>query len=555
MTKPSRKRSSQDDKIVHLSPVPSKDRPLSRLARRYGELERTELLPEVLSYSLYGLLALLLCALAWTVFAHVEVVAVAPAKLIPTGHVKVIQPDIDGVIESIAVAEGQRVATGTVLAILEPSRSRAELDKRDAGLNIARSDVDTMARAKAGMEAALANPGIPPLQFVDVDGSARAVAELNSAYVQLREAELDSKIIRGFDSDKASLSTQSVSLSEQKNLQQTALGERSEERKSRLAQKRLELDQLRKSLESAKVELGQAKLIFDATTQQEESFRCVFQQGAVSRVDYLKIVKEVQRARRDVTRQESVVEELTKEIGIAECQLRERTADDKATTLEKRAQIKSLDFEMGKLGALKRDLTRKHALALTSFQTARSRTSALLTRLTAALDERRQKLREAEAHLRLADRDLSATQIVSPVSGTVTGIRLRGKGHVVRRGEKLMSVVPEGAALVFDAVVANKDAGFVEAGQDVKIKLTAYPFEDFGVLNGKVTHVEATSESANSSYFVAKVVPTQQFIMVRGEKRPLVSGMTASCEIVTRNRPVVNILFEPLRRMQESRWQ
>jgi len=555
MNKPSRKRSSEDDKIVHLSPVPSKGRPLSRLARRYGELERTELLPEVLSYSLYALLALLLCALAWTAFARVEVVAVAPAKLIPTGHVKLIQPDIDGVIESIPVSEGQKVGTGTVLAVLEPSRSQAELDKRDAGLNIARHDVDTMARAQSDLEASLANPGVAPLQSVDVEGSARTISDLNTAYVQLREAELDSKIVSGFDSDKGSLSTQSLSLSEQKNLQQTALGERSEERKSKLAQKRLELEQLRKALESAKVELGQAKLIFDATTQQEESFRGVFQQGAVSRVDYLNIVKEVERSRRDVTRQESVVEELTKEIGIAEFQLRERIADDKAATLEKKAQIKSLDFEMGKLGTLKRDLTRKHALALASFQTARARTSALLARLTASLDERRQRLREAEAHLRLADRDLSATRIMSPVSGTVTGIRLRGKGHVVKRGEKLMSVVPEGAALVFDAVVANKDAGFVEAGQDVKIKLTAFPFEDFGVLEGKVTHVEATSESSNSSFFVAKVEPKQQFITVRGEKRPLVSGMTASCEIVTRNRPVMNILFEPFRRMQETRWQ
>lgn len=555
MNKSNRKRSSEDDKIVHLSPVPSKGRPLSRLARRYGELERTELLPEVLSYSLYGLIALLVCAFAWAVFAHVEVVAVAPAKLIPTGHVKVIQPDIDGVIESIPVSEGQKVETGTVLAVLEPSRSKAELDKRDAGLNIARQEVDTMSRAKADMAAALSNPGLPPLESVDVEGSAQSVSELNTAYVQLREAELDSRLLSGFDSDKSSLSAQSASLSQQKQLQQNALGERAEERKSKLSQKKLEVEQLKKSLESAKTELGQAKLIFDATTQQEESFRGVFQQGAVSRVDYLNIVKEVERSRRDVTRQEAVVQDLTKEIGIAEYQLKERISEDKAATLEKKAQIKSLDFEMGKVGVLRRDLARRKAMALTAFQTARARTTALLARLTTTLDERKQKLREAEAHLKLADRDLSATQIESPVSGTVTGIRLRGKGHVVKRGEKLMSVVPEGAQLVFDAVVANKDAGFVEAGQDVKIKLTAFPFEDFGVVEGKVTHVEATSESANSPYFVAKVAPKQQFIMVRGEKRPLVSGMTASCEIVTRNRPVMNILFEPLRRMQETRWQ
>ena len=164
-------------------------------------------------------------------------------------------------------------------------------------------------------------------------------------------------------------------------------------------------------------------------------------------------------------------------------------------------------------------------------------------------------LREADAHLKIAGRDYDATKIESPVSGTVTGIKLRGKGHVVKRGDRLMTVIPEGAPLSFEAAVANKDAGFVEPGQDVKIKLSAYPFEDFGVLNGTVSHVEATAESSNNPVFVAKIEPANQYISVRGTKRPLVSGMTASCEIVTRKRPVLNILFEPFTKLKETRWQ
>ncbi len=554
MQKPNRSRSAKNDKIVHLSPVSSDGQPMSRLGKRYGELERTELLPEVLGYSLYGLLALLIVGVIWAFFANVEVVASAPGRLIPSGHVKMIQPDIDGVVESIPVKEGDKVKAGAVLAVLEPARSKDEVEKRDAEATIARQQLVGMQSAKLALEAAIANPAVTPLDQADIEGSAQVVSDLNTAYVHLREAELDSRILSAMGSERTALTTQTLSLAEQKVLHQNALQERASERLSQLAQKRIEIDQLKQSLLSAKTELSQAQAIFTATTQQEESFRQVFQAGAVSRVDYLNIVKEVERARRDVTRQESIIQELSKKIAIGENQLVEMNAGDRASTFEKKAHIKDLDVQLGKVGVSSRELQRKHTLASASFQAARSRAKALLQKISLNVAEKQQKLRESEAHLRIAGIDYSATQIKSPVSGTVTGIRLRGKGHVVKRGERLMSVVPDDAPLAFEASVANKDAGFIEAGQDAKIKLTAYPFEDFGVLNGKVSHIEATSESIANPVFVAKIVPESQSIMVRGEKRPLVSGMTATCEIVTRKKTVLNILFEPLKRMQETKW-
>ncbi len=555
MQKPKRSGSGIDNKIIHLSPVPSKDQPMSRISRRYGELERTELLPELLSYALYGLIALLLCAVVWAAIANVEVVAVAPARVIPSGDVKVVQPDIDGVIETITVKEGQKVAAGDVLAILEPSRSRAEVEKRDAAVAMVRQQMGGLTKAKLNLESALANPGLSPVDGVDIDGSAAAIAELNRAYVHLREAELDNQILSGVESDKSAIGVQSTSLTEQKLLRLNASQERSAERKSKIAQKKSEIEQFKKSLESAKQELSQIQVILNATVQQEESFRQVFQAGAVSRIDYLNMLKEVERTRREVTQQNTAIQELTKSVQIAEAQLKELISSDRASTLEKAAEIKNLDFEMGKVGVLKRELARKQSLARADYKSANSKAKALLERVSLNIEEKQQMLREADAHLRIAGRDYDATKIESPVSGTVTGIKLRGKGHVVKRGDRLMTVIPEGAPLSFEAAVANKDAGFVEPGQDVKIKLSAYPFEDFGVLNGRVSHVEATAESSNNPVFVAKIEPANQYISVRGTKRPLVSGMTASCEIVTRKRPVLNILFEPFTKLKETRWQ
>lgn len=81
-------------------------------------------------------------ALAWSFIGHLDVVAVAPGKIQPTGRVKVIQPIETGKVVAVAVENGSRVAAGAVLI---------ELDGREA-----RSDVAALTAALASFEAEVA---------------------------------------------------------------------------------------------------------------------------------------------------------------------------------------------------------------------------------------------------------------------------------------------------------------------------------------------------------------------------------------------------------------
>ncbi|GAM97825.1 RTX toxin transporter [alpha proteobacterium U9-1i] len=47
-------------------------------------------------------------------------------------------------------------------------------------------------------------------------------------------------------------------------------------------------------------------------------------------------------------------------------------------------------------------------------------------------------------------------------------------------------IVPEGTTFVVEAQVLNRDAGFVREGQDVRVKLEAFPFTRYGVLDGRL---------------------------------------------------------------------
>lgn len=100
--------------------------------------EENEFLPAVLEVTetppspiarimLWSLMAILALGLLWTIFGHVDEVAVATGKVIPTGQVKVIQTQYSGVVKSINVKDGQMVKQGEVLVELDNTVSAADL--------------------------------------------------------------------------------------------------------------------------------------------------------------------------------------------------------------------------------------------------------------------------------------------------------------------------------------------------------------------------------------------------------------------------------------------
>ncbi len=84
------------------------------------------------------------------VFGKLDVVAVAPGKLVPNARVKIVQPAITGVVRNIMVRDGMRVVAGQVLMDLDPTQAQADTSKATA----TRLDAElTVARAQAVLEA------------------------------------------------------------------------------------------------------------------------------------------------------------------------------------------------------------------------------------------------------------------------------------------------------------------------------------------------------------------------------------------------------------------
>src|SRR5690606_14855237 len=101
---------------------------------------------------------------------------------------------------------------------------------------------------------------------------------------------------------------------------------------------------------------------------------------------------------------------------------------------------------------------------------------------------------EADATARLRREELTIaeernrrTTLTAPVTGTVQQLQVHTLGAVLRPADPLLVIVPDGSTLVVDAMVLNRDVGFVREGQEVRVKLEAFPFTRYGVVQGRLT--------------------------------------------------------------------
>lgn len=149
-------------------------------------------------------------------------------------------------------------------------------------------------------------------------------------------------------------------------------------------------------------------------------------------------------------------------------------------------------------------------------------------------------------------RDLQ--QLTSPIEGTVTNLAAWTVGGIVKPADTLMNIVPLSATSEVEALVLNKDIGFVSEGQPATVKLDAFPFTRFGTVDGTVVHI---SRDANTDEKLGLVYPVRvrldaATINVDGKRVPISPGMAVNAEIITGDRRVIEFVLSPILRYRDE---
>lgn len=177
-----------------------------------------------------------------------------------------------------------------------------------------------------------------------------------------------------------------------------------------------------------------------------------------------------------------------------------------------------------------------------------------------------------KAEKRMQDQILRA-----PIDGTVQQLALHTIGGVVTPAQALMVVVPTGAGIEIEAMIPNKDIGFVGEGDEAEIKIDTFNFTRYGLLHGKVLSVsqdavirekpanatggdrQSSGQAARSSeppgqelIFAARVSLDRTSMQIDHRVVELAPGMAVTVEIKTGKRRVIEYLLSPLLRYKQE---
>ncbi|MFT3760110.1 HlyD family secretion protein [Thauera sp.] len=199
-------------------------------------------------------------------------------------------------------------------------------------------------------------------------------------------------------------------------------------------------------------------------------------------------------------------------------------------------------------------LERDRATLFAAQEEIKARHQAQSTEAETTLAILRQELAELDAR-----RELIST---APFSGMVTGVHVH-EGSIVSAGALLASIIPDTAKLVAHLYASEQKSGFLEVGQQVRIRYAAFPYQKYGMANGTVVsvaqspyalaelpqHVAMAVQSETSGpalYYRVTVELDNQAISTEGRENPLRAGMVLEADIVQDARRLYEWALEPI---------
>ena len=166
-----------------------------------------------------------------------------------------------------------------------------------------------------------------------------------------------------------------------------------------------------------------------------------------------------------------------------------------------------------------------------------------------SISEREQELTRLQAS--------SDVLITAPVSGIIASLEVH-ENQWIKAQQYMLSILPEKSSLYAELYVPTRAYGFIEKGQEARIRLDAFPFEKFGSMTGivdkKSTHISTQSgdsQGQSDNSYKIRVKLDKQTITAYGQEVSLLSGMRLTADILVDKRNLIEWLLAPLYSLKE----
>jgi adhesin transport system membrane fusion protein len=158
------------------------------------------------------------------------------------------------------------------------------------------------------------------------------------------------------------------------------------------------------------------------------------------------------------------------------------------------------------------------------------------------------------------------TTIKSPMKGVVKNVQVTTLGGVIQAGQPILEIVPTEDEMLVEAYVKPSEVAFLKVGQKAVVKLSSYDFNKYGGLEGELEHLSpdtlkderqqrkpgANPADMEEGFYRILVRIKDPNRVRKGLKLEPTPGMTATVEIRTGQKTVLEYLFRPLQNVSQA---
>ncbi|HCA97304.1 MAG TPA: secretion protein HlyD, partial [Cyanobacteria bacterium UBA9226] len=453
---------------------------------------------------MFGGLAFCIAFGAWANWGQIDEIGHAQGKLIPKGDVYKIHATESGKIAKIQVKEGEGVKRGEAVIELDTELAAAEVERLQQAIL---ADQTQLNQTQVLIERTkLEGQSQTAITNADIQSQEKAIAQSRAKITML------TKQLNELEKGKTD---QQVRLERLKPLQdsvQLLIAQRQADLKA--AQERIE--RLTPLLKEGAVP---KERIYDAQQRVRDSESAIIQSQLQEMTNAKEQIFQAEEGIRDcdrtITQTQGEIQQTLAEVERLQAGLAQKTAEGQKTQLQSQQQLQKLEVEIGQLKA---------------------------------------KIAENQNLLNSAKTKLKQRFLTAPVDGVISSLNIPNIGEVIQPGQTIAEIAPQNAPLVLSASLPDREAGFIKSGMPVQIKLAAYPYQEYGIVAGKVSSISPDSKPNEQVGAVYRVEVTleRNYVSAHHQTFPFKAGETATAEIIIRRRRVIDILLDPIKQLQKS---
>jgi hemolysin D len=322
-----------------------------------------------------------------------------------------------------------------------------------------------------------------------------------------------------------------------------------------------EIQQLEQSLNGYQQKLLQTRLLIQQTQAELDTLQAIASANIASRQHSISqeasviqtsenILQHLQVDRQAQTQRLNRLSELVEQGAFAEDHLfqveqslreRDRTITETQGNIQRsRSAVAQLQAELTETGAT----AEKQIIEATK----------QLQQLNIEATDLESRIKETKTLLEQSEAKLNQAMLVAPVSGVVSSLEVSNIGEVMQPGQTVAEIAPSSAPLVLSALLPSQEAGLVEVGMPANIKFDAFPYQDYGIVEGEVLSISPDAKINETTGVVYQVKIELETIEMPHEGRmvALQAGQTAKAEIVIRERRIISLILDPIRKLREG---